>query len=401
MTAAATPTSGREAGPTPIISLAAVTWTFGLVGRTRMLTEAWVRGGHPTTFVQVPSYRTALQRMTALFRTREGAPVIRPWPTYPSRWWDPANERRLRRAARRRATGLRRQLERRVDLSAAAAVVVSPVWTPWLDELPFKHVVYDCIDDAAVHVPQRRLAPLYERWEDELVQRADGAVVTAETLAESLRRRRAGLPLATIRNGVDVERFGAAAGSGWRPTDVPARGRPIVGFVGALYEWVDWTLIAEVVRAVPDCDFVFVGPQHGRGSTGVLRGLDNAMLLGARPYDRVPGYLQAFDVCWVPFDQSRVSRAANPVKIYEYLALGKPVVSTPVADTDSFEGLVRVGHSADEIAGHLRAALSEGDTRADQRVAFARANSWDARAADYVSFIASLRDSVAPARTVE
>ena len=91
-----------------------------------------------------------------------------------------------------------------------------------------------------------------------------------------------------------------------------ARGRPIVGFVGALYEWVDWTLIAEVVRAVPDCDFVFVGPQHGRGSTGVLRGLDNAMLLGARPYDRVPGYLQAFDVCWVPFDQSRVSRAANP-----------------------------------------------------------------------------------------
>ena len=174
------------------------------------------------------------------------------------------------------------------------------------------------------------------------------------------------------------------------PSDVPAGRRPIVGFVGALYEWIDWTLIGEVVRALPDCDFVFVGPHDGRSSTSALSGVDNATFLGARPHDRVPAYVQAFDVCWVPFDQSRVSRAANPVKIYEYLALGKPVVSTPVADTDSFEGLVRVGHDADEIVEHLRAALAEGSAQADRRVAFARANSWDARAADYVSFTASL-----------
>jgi glycosyltransferase involved in cell wall biosynthesis len=373
-----------------LVSLSAVTWGFALVGRTRMLTEAWLRQGQPTTFVQVPSSRTALQRLAAAFRPTDRAPVVRPWPIRPARWWDPANEARLRRAILRRAAELRRQLDRLLDLSAATAIVISPVWTPWLDGLPFRRVVYDCIDEVAVHVPRPHLAPLYQKWEDELVQRAAGAVVTAECLGVTMHQRRAGLPIAVIRNGVDVERFQRLARSSPRPGDVPARGRRIVGFVGALYEWIDWKLIAHVVEALPECDFVFVGPHDGRSSTNVAAHMKNAAFLGARPYDRIPAYLRAFDVCWVPFDQSRVSRAANPVKIYEYLALGKPVVSTPVADTDSFEGLVRVGRSADEIVGHVRAALAEGDAQAGRRVSFARANSWDSRAADYVSFVASL-----------
>lgn len=372
-----------------LVSLSAVTWEFGLVGRTRMLTEAWMRQGQPTTFVQVPSYRTALERLTTPLRPRDEAPVVRPWPIRPARWWDPAKEGRLRRAIRRRAAGLRRQLDRLVDWSQAAAVVVSPVWTPWLDGLPFEHVVYDCIDDVAVHVPLARLAPLYEKWEAELVQRATGVVVTADALGAALRRQRADLPIATIRNGVDVERFEAAARSSPRPDDVPAGARPIVGFVGALYDWIDWELIAQVARALPECDFVFVGPHRRRGSADSLAGLENVALLGARPYERVPAYMQAFDVCWVPFDRSGVSQAANPVKIYEYLALAKPVVSTPVADVECYEGLVRVGRDAGEIVEHLRAALAEGGQRADARVRFARANSWDARAADYVSFVDS------------
>jgi glycosyltransferase involved in cell wall biosynthesis len=380
----------RSAAPLHLVQLAAVPWSFSLVGRSRMLTEAWLRAGQPTTFVQVPSYRTALQRLAAPFRPADDAPVVRPWPIRPSRWWNPLREARLRHAIRRRAAELCRQLSQRVDLSRAAAIVVSPVWTPWLDELPFRHVIYDCIDDLAVHIPRRALAPLYEKWEDELVQRAAAAVVTAEPLREALQSRRSDLPIAMIRNGVDVERFQGLARSSPRPADVPAAKRPIVGFVGALYEWIDWELIAEVTRALPECDFVFVGPHDGRGAVERLGRLRNVVLLGARPYDQVPAYVQAFDVCWVPFDQSRTSRAANPIKIYEYLSLGKPVVSTPVADTHSFENHVLVGHGPAEVTAHLRAALAARDENAAARVEFARANSWDARAAEYVSFIASL-----------
>ncbi len=375
----------------PLVTLAAVTWDFALVGRTRMLAEAWLRRRQPHVFTQVPSMRTAVERLVAPWRGKPAVPVVRPWPAYPARWWPFVSEARYQRLVRRRAAGLRRQLEKHTDPRAATAIVVSPVWTPWLEFLPFGRIVYDCIDDAAVHVPRPELAPVVRKWERELMDRLSGAVVTAVTLSGPIRDRRPDLPIATIRNGVDVERFRDLARRLPRPADLPDGRRPIVGFVGALYDWIDWELIRETARRMPQCDFVLVGPHHGRGRIETLAGLPNVFLPGRKPYDRVPAYVQAFDVCWVPFDRSEVSRSANPVKIYEYLALGKPVVTTPVADTDTFGELARVGRDADEIAEHLRAALDDGDEPAvAARVAFARENSWDARAAQYVDFVRGL-----------
>ena len=375
-----------------LVSLAAVTWDFKLVGRTRMLTEAWLRAGQPTTFVQVPSYRTALQRLTAPLRSADDGPVVRPWPTIPARWWTKLSGRRLHKGMRRRAASLRRQLERVAawDWDEAVAVVISPVWTPWLDELPFRHVVYDCIDDLAVHVSRPELATLYQQWEDELINRSSGAVVVAEGLGDSIRRRRPELPTTLIRNGVDAEGFQRSAASAARPADVPNNGRPIVGFVGALYEWIDWDSMAHAVGALPEYDFVFVGPHDNRCDASAVARLPNAHLLGLRPYGEVPAYVQAFDVCWVPFKAGDVAAAANPVKIYEYLALGKPVVTTPVADTESFGPLVRVAESAGEMVAHLRAAATTPvDDDADRR-AFAEANSWATRARAFVDFAAGL-----------
>jgi len=373
-----------------IVSLAAVTWDFRLVGRTRMLTEAWLRAGQATLFVQVPSLRSGVQRLLGQLRRPDNAPVLRPWPVLPARWWKSLGTDRLRQLIRRRAPALRRQLQRCLDWDRAAGVVVSPVWTPWLGELPFRCVVYDCIDELAVHITRPELADLYRDWEDELISRASGAVATAQVLADGLRRRRPDLPTTVIRNGVDVERFQRLASASPRPADVPRSGRPIVGFVGALYDWIDWELIRRTAQRLADVDFVFVGPHDRRGNPRVIASLPNVHLLGARPYTQVPAYVDAFTVGWVPFTQDAIGAAANPVKIYEYLALGKPVVTTPVADTESFGDLVTVARTADEMTGRLRAAISEGTARAAQRVAFARDNSWDRRAQDYTTFLRSL-----------
>ena len=373
------------------VTLAAVTWDFALVGRTRMLTEAWLKLHAAPVFVQVPSLRTAVEKALAPFRPAPSATVVRPWPIRPIRWWDPHNESGLRRLIRRKAANLRRRLDHIIDFSRSTAIVVSPVWSPWLEELPFAHVVYDCIDEVTVHIPRPDLTPLYQKWEYELIARAAGAVTTAETLSEGLRSRNARLPITVIRNGVDADHFERVARANGRPKDLPVSNRPIIGFVGALYNWIDWRLIADVARALPDYDFVFVGPHDGRGALNLLDGAQNVRFLGPRPYARVPAYMAAFDVAWVPFDQSRVSRAANPVKIYEYLAVGKPVVTTPVADTNLFGTLVRVGRTPEEIVECLRAALAERDVKIDERKEFARANSWNARAAEYLSFITSLR----------
>lgn len=388
----------RPNGP-HTVSLAAVRWDFALVGRTRMLTEAWRRLGVATTFVQVPSLRTGLQRVMAAGRGRQTEGVIRPWPVCPARWWPYLGERRLRAMMRARAVGLRRQLDRVLDWDRAIGVVISPVWVPWLEELPFGKVIYDCIDDVSVHAPLPVLRELYAAWEQEMICRADGVVVTADVLARTVREVRPDVPIAVIRNGVNDAWFRSRAAALPRPADVPG-GKPIVGFVGALYGWIDWALVQRVVRMLEDVRFVFVGPDDGREEIGRLATLPHVHFLGRRPYEQVPAYMRAFDVCWVPFCQDRVGLAANPVKVYEYLALGKPVVSTPVADVEAFEGLVEVGRTPDEVAECLRRALRHPPTDAEARSAFAARNSWATRAAAYAAFAADLLSTAQQASTL-
>ncbi|HWL92610.1 MAG TPA: glycosyltransferase, partial [Phycisphaerae bacterium] len=336
------------------------------------------------------SYRSLVRRI--LSRQTSAAHVVRPWPTrYPVRWWSRMDDRRLTKMMRESAHRLRRQLEKRCALSAAAAVVVSPMWTPWLDALGVGSVIYDCIDDLAVHAPNPSMLRLYQRWERELVGRVDAAVVTAEVLCAHLAPMHPSLPIELIRNGVNGEWFVKQAQRVARPADMPraAEGKPVIGFVGALFEWIDWELIHEAARQLPNCQFIFVGPYHPAPEIEALSGMANVHLLGPRPYAEVPAYVRAFDVCWVPFRVGDIAAAANPVKIYEYLALGKPVVTTPVADTASFGSLVRVGKNhAEVIAGLAEALIRLPPDDVPQRQAFARENDWNARARQYVQFMA-------------
>ena len=319
--------------------------------------------------------------------------MIRPGPTfYPVRWWHKMSERRLAAMMRDSARTLRRRLDKLLCWKESAALVVSPMWTPWLDVLPFGLVVYDCIDDLLVHVPDSAKRPMYARWERDLIARCDGAAVTTPALREYVQEQRADVPIAMLRNGVDVEAFRTRGLGAARPGDVPPQGKPIVGFVGALYEWVDFELICRIADRLGDHQFVFVGPYNSGNQINAVRARKNVAILGTKPHEQVPAYVNAFDACWVPFRSGRIARAANPVKNYEYLALGKPVVSPPLADADSFEGLVRIGHTDDEIVALLCQAAANPCRDADARVAFARKNAWDQRARAYVRFVDSLKD---------
>lgn len=358
-----------------------------------MLTEAWLRANIPTTFVEPPhSYRSALTALRDRLKMRPAAHLLRPWPLrYPLRWLKKMPERRIRAIVRAAAYSLRQRLGKRFDWHRATAIVVSPAWTPWLSALPFGKIIYDCIDDLTVHAPDPATLRLFQNWENELLTRCTGAVVTAETLRETIHTRRKDLPIEMIRNGADVDGFRRRAAASNRPTDLPSNNRPLIGFVGALYQWIDWALIETTARQLPQFDFVLIGPCDDPSKLITLRQQQNVHILGPRPYEQVAAYVNAFDVCWVPFAPGIITTAANPVKIYEYLSLGKPVVSTPVADVKSFEGLVRVGETADEIVSHLLTACeSAPPIDADARLAFARRNSWDERAAAYVRFIERL-----------
>ena len=371
-----------------LVWLAAVNWDFPLMGRTRMLTEQWLGLGQQVHVVEKPSYGRLRDRAT--FHPQPDH-VIRPWPSLFAG--------RSERAPRLAAPLLRSQLAQRVNLENAVALVVSPLWVPWLERLPFRHIVYDCIDDVRVMTPSSELGPLYASWERRLIDRASAVVTSADSLAERVTRLRPDLPLATIRNGCPADEFARRADEAQRPSDLPHdEQRPQVGFVGALYEWIDWDLIERVSEKRPDVDFVFIGPEkESHPPLARLRKRENVHFLGPRPYDEVPAYLSHFDLCWLPFKQDAISEAANPVKIYEYLAVGKPVVSTPVADMESYERQVDFGRSAEEIAELIRVGLVKAlapasetpgpGSAALERRAFARRQDWRTRAADYIDFI--------------
>ncbi|MBX3379455.1 MAG: HAD-IIIA family hydrolase [Phycisphaeraceae bacterium] len=370
-----------------LVSFAAVTWNFPLVGRTRMLSEAWSRAGIPNLFVQYPSPRTAIERFTA--RGDDAAHVLRPLPAIPDRCAGLFSRRTRERWAHLAAGELRRQLRDRLDWDNSVAIAVTPAWQPWLERLPFSRVIYDCIDDPRVHSRNDAHHRCIVEWERRLVHTCSAVCASAEILADRAaafgRGARPDAPvIRVIRNGVDLARFDASRQYP-RPGDLPGAGRPLIGFVGALYEWIDWELIRSVARANRGCEFVFVGPASADAPIADLAKEPNVRFLGARAYDQVPSYVAHFDVCWVPFDQSGISKAANPVKIYEYLAMGKPVITTRVADSHLLQGVCGVGSTTDEISDLLRGACDDPAGNRTARIAFASANSWDVRAQEFAA----------------
>ncbi|MBV9545300.1 MAG: glycosyltransferase, partial [Chloroflexi bacterium] len=158
-----------------------------------------------------------------------------------------------------------------------------------------------------------------------------------------------------VPNGVDAAHFAAPAEPADELRSLP---RPVLGFVGGLAQWVDLDLLAQVARARPDATIVLVGPV----STDVspLVGLPNVRVLGPRPYVDVPRFLAAMDVALIPFVNDAVTYHADPIKAYEYLAAGVPIVATDLPALRRLRPLVRLAETPSEFLSQIEAALAEG-----------------------------------------
>jgi GT2 family glycosyltransferase len=157
--------------------------------------------------------------------------------------------------------------------------------------------------------------------------------------------------------------------------------KPIVGYFGAIADWLDLDLIAAVARLRPAYSFVLIGDVQER-DVSQIEALPNVFLLGRKPYADIPSYLHGFDVCTIPFLLNDVTQATDPVKLYEYFSLGKPVVATDMPELSQCAGLLYIAHDADQFAAQIDAALAEsGPHLAARRRDFAAANTWSSRVA--------------------
>ena len=238
--------------------------------------------------------------------------------------------------------------------------------------------VYDWIDDLSVF-PQDRV----------LLERNHARALAEATLVTSVARRlhdeaRAVRPDAVyLPNGVEYERFAAPAGP---PRDADllsflAPGAPVAGYYGALAEWFDYRLVNELAARKTDWRFVLIGPQYDESLPGQpMLERPNVRWIGPRDYVTLPGYLSLFDVATIPFQINEITQATSPLKLFEYFAGARPVVTTPMAECRAHPE-VRIAGTPEEFSKALDEARAQGrdpEFRAKLR-AIARENSWSAR----------------------
>ena len=339
---------------------------------------------HPFNLAARPGQAGALWRGTRRCRRITATLWVRrfftPWP-YHSATTLTASRLFNRLGQRWIAVQLRRQL---VALGMTRPLLIAglPHAIDLLPHVSWSGVVYHCADE---YRSASGFPPTLPELERELVMAADVVVVTAEALLPE--RRALNQRTYWVPNGAEVEHF-AAARAEQTPLaeelrDLP---RPVVGFVGALAEWFDERLVAHAARALPDWSFVLVGP--GRERVPALLWLPNVRVLGPRPYERLPGYLKGFDAAIIPFRDSELARKADPIKFYEYLAAGLPVVATDLPALRRFPGLVYLASQPPAFVEELKRAVEEDSPeRVRQRQAEAARHGWTARFAELARLI--------------
>lgn len=236
-------------------------------------------------------------------------------------------------------------------------------------------IVYDCMDElSAFKGADASLAT----WEAELMRRASLVLTGGQSLYEAKRDRHPNIH--PFPSSVDVEHFAAARRQCPEPADQAGIGRPRIGFFGVIDERMDLELIEAVARLRPDWHLVMIGPVV-KIDPASLPALPNLHFLGARTYAELPGYVAGWDVAMLPFARNEATRFISPTKTPEYMAAGRPVVSTSIRDVVrpyGQAGLVRIADAPEAFVAACSAAMAEDAAeRITRHDAFLRQTSWD------------------------
>ena len=251
-----------------------------------------------------------------------------------------------------------------------------------------KIACYDCADDYAAYIAdsERSYRKLRE-MERRICQKVDIVFVVSEALLDD--RQPWNPNIHVMHNAVDVDAFIAKEGSeGTIPSNIACIPRPIIGFMGSIQRAsVDFELLEYMASCRPEWSLVLLGPVFRQGMGSVveflppLERMNNVRFLGPRTYEELPRYLCNFDVCIVPFLRNQGILSSDSLKFYQYLACGKPVVSS-IAVNRELQEVAKVAHTKEEFVSLVSTCLMEKDDPAliGKRIEVAGANSWEKRA---------------------
>lgn len=199
------------------------------------------------------------------------------------------------------------------------AIVSTPFWVPLLRKLKIQSVTYDCLDHLSVQSRGKKKA---SQMETELLNMANQIVCVSSNLANFMQEKTK-KPIHVISNGFPEDYLQERV---IYPEEAAA------GFCGAMYEWFDFSLIEEAASALSNVHFILTGPVRNSKKLKKLYHISNVEINPSIPFSKVKQEIQRYSVGMIPFLRDEISYFCNPIKMYEYSALGKPIISTVKAD---------------------------------------------------------------------
>jgi UDP-galactopyranose mutase len=258
-----------------------------------------------------------------------------------------------------------------------------PMLLELIDDLEKDHsiVIYECMDNyMALSNNDPEAIKTVALPEKRLLQKAEIIFYGSQTLMDSrpsYRNRSHHFP-----TGVDAEHFAQAMDLHRSlPFDIERIKRPILGYWGAVDQRIDYAVLDFCARQRPDWSIVLLGPivTISERDLDSFLGLPNVHWLGPKTYQELPNYARAFDLCVLPFKTTDEGKYLNPTKTLEYLATGKPIISTSIPEIERFySDTVAVAYSEVEFVKMSEELLGEGGRlEQDKRLAKAKGNSWE------------------------
>ncbi len=348
---------------------------------------------------RVPPWDEALSvliRSPLSWRSRPIAPrlvELRPWPWLPRVPQCSALDAALTKlhVARIRASLRRRACDNRI------LYIWHPAMADMVGRFGERLVCFHCYDyypdyPWLTHKQRREVTEQMRR----LVDKADLVFAAGEAMGAQLGRR----DVHVIPNGVDYELFATAHDRTEAPPPEMAHiPHPIVGHIGRLQSGLDFGLLGELARRRRDWSVMLLGPIPGtlppdrRALFEAFRAEPNAYYIGGKPVGELPRYLRHVDVGLMAYKVEGWLKTAFPLKLFEYMAAGKPSVSPPLDECVRYSDIVAIARTVDEwIAAVEHWLANDSDELAQQRMAIAKANSWDVRCRRIVELIDSRLD---------
>jgi glycosyltransferase involved in cell wall biosynthesis len=242
--------------------------------------------------------------------------------------------------------------------------------------------VYDCVDDYTEQTTSARKRELVVAGDRLAALRSRLVFATSTPMFE--RQRRLNPSTHLVRNAGDYEHFVGAADRAIAAPDVADLPRPVLGFAGNFVaSKVDFALLEDVARAFPQSTVLLIGPPAPETASALerLAQLANVRWLGEKPYAELPRYVAAFDVGLIPYVSNAYTRSCFPLKLYEYLAAGKPVVASGLPELAGMEPDVHLADGTTTFVQAVREAVARnGEAERLGRKELAARNSWETRA---------------------